>query len=274
MDPDLAISSLLLALVAVVALLYAVRVVRRGAARSDRVERAGASPLLGKTSMEATYWAVGPLVSACVALGVGADAITAASLVAGLGAGIALATGHLGVAAGVTVVASLADALDGLVARHTGTASPAGEVFDSAADRYVEMFFLGGLAVLFRADVAALVLVLLAVGGSFMVSYSTAKAEALGVEAPRGAMRRAERAVVLGAGAWLTPFASAIAASHHLGPRVAKLPVLAAIAAVGLGANVSAVRRLAAIARSLRVGRAVAPPSDAPDLRGAPRVVH
>jgi hypothetical protein len=33
-----------------------------------------------------------------------------------------------------------------------------------------------------------------AIAGSFMVSYSTAKAEALSVEAPRGSMRRSERA--------------------------------------------------------------------------------
>jgi phosphatidylglycerophosphate synthase len=273
MGLDLAISSLLLALVVVVALLYAVRVARLGAARSERVERAGASPILGKASMEATYWALGPIVSAFVALGIGANAITAASLVAGLAAGVALAKGHLGVAAGVTVVASLADALDGLVARRTGTASPSGEVFDAAADRFVEMFFLGGLAVLFRDDEAALVLTLLALGGSFMVSYSSAKAEALGVEAPRGAMRRAERAVVLGAGAWLTPFASALAASHHLGPHVAKLPVLAAIGAVAIGANVSAVRRLAAIATAVREPRPAVRARRTP-IGDEPRVVH
>ena len=52
-------------------------------------------------------------------------------------------------------------------------------MLDAAVDRYVELFFLAGLAFHFRAHRGCLLLVLAAIGGSFMVSYATAKAEAL-----------------------------------------------------------------------------------------------
>lgn len=139
------------------------------------------------------------------------------------------------------------DALDGAIARRTRTASEAGEVLDAAVDRYGEFAFLAGLAFWFRADSAPLVVTLLAVLASFMVSYSTAKAEALQLEAPRGSMRRTERAVFLILGAGLSPLAA------KLNPAWFSSPTIAAIGIVAIGGNVSAVRRLAAIARAARV---------------------
>jgi len=101
-----------------------------------------------------------------------------------------------------------------------------------------------------------------------MVSYSTAKAEALHVTAPRGAMRRAERAVYLVAGAALTPLSGVLAARLSLAGWVQDAPILAALALVGIVANASAIRRLYAIAQSTR--RAAAPPGEAdPDVEGA-----
>lgn len=249
---DLASAVFILAIVGAAAALHSLRVLFRGATRNERVERAGASPLLGRTPMEAAYWALGPLASACVALGISANAITGASLLLGLGAGALLATGHFGLAASVTALASIADALDGMVARASHTSSDAGEVFDAAVDRYVELFFLAGVALRVREDGWALGLCLAAILGSFMVSYSTAKAEALQIVAPRGAMRRAERAVVLFAGAALTPFAGAWGASGEGASRLAILPMLVAVALVALVSNVSAARRLAAVARAVR----------------------
>ena len=164
---------------------------------------------------------------------------------------MALAFGHFGVGAALTAVATLCDALDGIVARLTGTASDAGEVFDAAVDRYQEFFFLGGLAIYFRNEAVALVLVLLTALGSFMISYGTAKAEALNVEAPRGAMRRVERAVYLDAGVVFAPIAGAVALRFGLPAWVETVPILLALALVGGVGNVSAVRRLLAVARAV-----------------------
>jgi CDP-diacylglycerol--glycerol-3-phosphate 3-phosphatidyltransferase len=192
-----------------------------------------------------------PVGRALAQLGFTANAITLISLGFGVGAAVALAMGHFGVAAVLTAISSLGDALDGFVARETGTASDAGEVFDAAVDRYEEFLFLGGLAFFFRMDPVALVLALLAGAGSFMVSYGTAKAEALGVESPRGAMRRVERAVYLGVGVLLVPIAGAVAVRFGLPAWVERTPILLALGLVGVVGNVSAVRRLMSVARSV-----------------------
>jgi phosphatidylglycerophosphate synthase len=170
---------------------------------------------------------------------------------------VALGAGHFGVAAALTMFAALGDALDGVVARASGEASEAGEVLDAAIDRYIELAFIGGLAFYFRERPVALVLAIGAIGGSFMVSYATAKAEALHVKAPRGAMRRTERVVYLLAGVALGPVALAIPAVAAW----ADVPALAALALVAVVGNASAVRRLAAVARAVKQP---APKHDAP----------
>jgi CDP-diacylglycerol--glycerol-3-phosphate 3-phosphatidyltransferase len=248
---DLACSLGVLALVAAGGAAYGVHVTRAGSERYTRVDKAGASALLGKGVMEAGYWSLQPVGRALSALGLSANGVTLVSLGVSLAAGLALALGHFGMGAALTAVATLGDALDGIVARQTGTASDAGEVFDAAVDRYQEFFFLSGLAVYFHADPAMLVLVLLALLGSFMVSYGTAKAEALGVESPRGAMRRVERAVYLDAGVVLAPVAGAFAARAGLPSWFEHLPILLSLALVGGVGNVSAARRLFAVARAV-----------------------
>ena len=90
----------------------------------------------------------------------------------------------------------------------------------------------------------------LALLGSFMVSYGSAKAEALGVAVPRGAMRRAERAVWLCGGALLSPLAAALGESAGVAPWIGEAPMLFALAMVALVSNVSAARRLSAVARA------------------------
>jgi CDP-diacylglycerol---glycerol-3-phosphate 3-phosphatidyltransferase len=258
---DLACSLALGAALIMIAAGYHVHRKRGAPARSPRVEQAGPSLLLGRGSMEMTYLCLSPVASGCARYGISANAITCLSLAFGIGAGAALALGHFGVAALLTAVASLGDALDGAVAREQGTASRAGEILDASIDRYEELFFLGGLALFYRSSSATLGLVLAGIGGSFMVSYGTAKAEALGVTAPRGALRRAERAVYLGAGAWLSPLTAALVTRLELPPFIADAPMLAALALIAVGANISAVRRLAQVARDITARE-----------RGSPRV--
>jgi CDP-diacylglycerol--glycerol-3-phosphate 3-phosphatidyltransferase len=186
-----------------------------------------------------------PVANGLAALGVSANAITSLSLVFGLGSGVALALGQFSVASLSVAIAFLGDALDGPVARSTGTASAPGALFDAAVDRYVEFFVLGGLAMHFRAEPAFLLLTLLAMVGSFMVSYGSAKAEARRVAVPGGIMRRPSRAVCLAVGVALVPVARSLALPASL----EEAPVLLAVAAIGLGANVAAVVRLRCVAR-------------------------
>lgn len=248
---DLACSLLIVTLLVVALAAYGVRAVTRGEAHFARVDRAGASLLLGRRPMEMAYWALQPVGRACVRAGLTANAVTLVSLLLAAGAGGALALGHFGVAALLAAVASLGDALDGLVARMGRTVSGAGEVLDAAADRYSEGFFLGGLAIFYRGSVPPLLLVLGAWMGSYMVSYASAKAEGSHVVVPRGAMRRPERAVYLGAGAALVPIVAAVLPAGS--PAWASTtPMLVALVMVATFANVGAILRLRVLARAMR----------------------
>jgi CDP-diacylglycerol--glycerol-3-phosphate 3-phosphatidyltransferase len=244
---DVDVSLVLVTGVAAVAAAYGTRVARRGGARFARIEAAGSSPLLGRTAMEMAYWALAPVGRFLVRAGVSANSVTALSLVLGVLAGVALGFGHFGLAALLSVCSALGDALDGFVARESRTASDAGETFDAAVDRYSEFFFLSGLAFHYRASSALLGLVLAALLGSFMVSYATAKAEALRVSPPRGAMRRQERATYLTAGIALSPLAGKLGATFPF-QLAADVPVVLALVLVAVVANASAVHRLVRIA--------------------------
>lgn len=268
---DLVVSGAILVILAIAAIAFAIATTVRGRKKFDRVEREGTSVLLGRGPMELAHFSLEPLGRAAVALGLSANAITFLSLLLGLGAGVALAMGHFGIGCGLSTVSALLDTLDGMVARLTKTSSDAGETFDAAVDRYNEFFFLAGLAYVFRQDARILVLVLAALLGSFMVSYATAKAEALHVKPPRGAMRRAERATYLTLGVGFVPIAMRFAESGLAGIA----PVLVALALVAVVGNVSAARRIFAVAR-LAAERERAPlaerPVDEPQLEAASSV--
>lgn len=110
--------------------------------------------------------------------------------------------------AGVFVVGSILDILDGALARAGGKSTPFGAFFDSTTDRVGEGAMLAAIAFVFaRAgnDVAALFTVL-AVAGSFLVSYVRARAEALGLRGDVGLGSRAERVVVITAGLVFAPW--------------------------------------------------------------------
>jgi CDP-diacylglycerol--glycerol-3-phosphate 3-phosphatidyltransferase len=253
---DLGCSLFLLALGAGCLGAYVVRVSLVGRARDRRLD-SEAGVMLGRSVMEMTYWASEPLVRLLLRFRITPNAITAASLVPALLSALAVGAGHMGVAAVLALCSGYCDILDGMVARRSGVASNAGEVFDAAVDRYVEFILLAGLTFRYGAgggagSVLLQVLALGAILASFMVSYATAKAEALGVEPPKGAMRRAERSVYLIVGLVLTPVTA-----HLLGARAESLylhdfPVLVAMTLVAVVGNASAIRRLRQTARLVR----------------------
>jgi CDP-diacylglycerol--glycerol-3-phosphate 3-phosphatidyltransferase len=212
-----------------------------------RVEREAALPIVGKAPMHAVYRALVPLGRALVALGVSANAISVASLVIATGAAIAFATGHFGVAALVASIASLADGVDGLVARLSGTKSRFGQVLDTTIDRYVDALFLGGILVYVRGELVLLLVTLAAIVGSFMVSYASSVERELSVSGTSAPMRRAHRLAYL-----IVASASAPFVGHALSGLVTdahRAPVMLAVVAIAIVGNVSAIRRLFAAAR-------------------------
>jgi CDP-diacylglycerol--glycerol-3-phosphate 3-phosphatidyltransferase len=111
-------------------------------------------------------------------------------------------------AALVFVVGSLLDILDGALARAGGKTTPFGAFLDSTTDRISEGFMLTAIAyVLARHHHPVFVAVAVtAVAGSFLVSYTRAKAETLGLRGDVGIGSRAERVVVITAGLVLAPW--------------------------------------------------------------------
>jgi CDP-diacylglycerol---glycerol-3-phosphate 3-phosphatidyltransferase len=100
------------------------------------------------------------------------------------------------------VVGSVCDTLDGRYARTSGKGTPFGAFLDSTLDRIEEGVVLTAVAYQFaqESDELAAAAVVLAVLASLMVSYTRARAEALGVECKVGIADRAVRVVILSAG--------------------------------------------------------------------------
>jgi CDP-diacylglycerol--glycerol-3-phosphate 3-phosphatidyltransferase len=100
------------------------------------------------------------------------------------------------------VIGSIMDTLDGRYSRMSGKGTPFGAFLDSTLDRIEEGIVLTAVAATFaregRSGAAAAVVI--AVLASLMVSYTRARAEALGVECKVGIATRAVRVVILSAG--------------------------------------------------------------------------
>jgi CDP-diacylglycerol---glycerol-3-phosphate 3-phosphatidyltransferase len=111
-------------------------------------------------------------------------------------------------AAGTFVVGSLLDILDGALARIGGKTTPFGAFIDSTTDRVGEGAMLAAIALVFSRHGKdwAVVLAVAAVVGSFLVSYTRARAEALGLRGDVGLGSRAERVVLITAGLVFAPW--------------------------------------------------------------------
>jgi CDP-diacylglycerol--glycerol-3-phosphate 3-phosphatidyltransferase len=109
---------------------------------------------------------------------------------------------HFFLASVAFIVGSLMDMLDGRYSRMSGKGTPFGAFLDSTLDRIEEGVVLAAVAAYFaeKGDELAVGATVLTVVGSYMVSYTRARAEALGVECKVGIASRAVRVVILSAG--------------------------------------------------------------------------
>jgi CDP-diacylglycerol---glycerol-3-phosphate 3-phosphatidyltransferase len=103
---------------------------------------------------------------------------------------------------------SLLDILDGALARQSGKGTQFGAFLDSTTDRLGEAMMLGAIGLVFARDgnEIALGAVFAALAGSFLVSYTRARAEALSLKGDVGIGSRAERVFVIVTGLFLAPW--------------------------------------------------------------------
>ncbi len=130
------------------------------------------------------------------------NAISMAGLVGNLVAAFLITQGEFFFAGLAFIAGSVMDTLDGRYSRMSGKGTPFGAFLDSSLDRVEEGIVLAAIGAEFakRGDDVAVAAVVLAVLFSLMVSYTRARAEALGVECKVGIASRAVRVVIMSAG--------------------------------------------------------------------------
>jgi CDP-diacylglycerol---glycerol-3-phosphate 3-phosphatidyltransferase len=147
---------------------------------------------------------IAPVADFLVRRRVNPNLITTVGTLCSMTGGVIYATGHIRTAGWFLGLTALFDVLDGTVARRTGQSTTFGAFYDSTLDRVADGFVLGGLTVFYATSAAhhnvpMVVVSLLGVIGTFLVSYTRARAESLGIDAKVGVMQRPERVTLLSA---------------------------------------------------------------------------
>jgi CDP-diacylglycerol--glycerol-3-phosphate 3-phosphatidyltransferase len=158
-----------------------------------------------------------PLVPVISKLHLTPDAMTISGVVLNLAAAVIIGFGHLMIGGIVFLLAGLFDMLDGALARYMQKTTKFGALFDSVSDRVTEgalflsFIFITSVAVWPFSVVWELVLIFLAMIGSFLTSYIRARAEGLGIDCTVGLFTRPERVIILALGLLLSQVFIALA---------------------------------------------------------------
>jgi CDP-diacylglycerol---glycerol-3-phosphate 3-phosphatidyltransferase len=160
--------------------------------------------LLSDRTKEAGRAVLAPVVRLALRLGLTANRVTIIGFVIVSTAAVLIGTGNLLIGAAVLTAGSLLDAVDGALARASGGTTPFGGFLDSTLDRAAEAALYAGVVAYFlntaEQPTGPVVLAFVALAGSFLVSYTRARAEAMGLTASVGLAPRVERLVLIVAG--------------------------------------------------------------------------
>jgi CDP-diacylglycerol--glycerol-3-phosphate 3-phosphatidyltransferase len=219
-----------------------------------------------------------PVAGYLVRRRVNPNAITTVGTLFSIAGAAAYAFGHISIGGWILGLTAIFDVLDGTVARRTGRETKFGAFFDSSLDRLSDGAVLAGLTVFYATDtprhsVAMVVVCLTAILGSYLTSYTRARAEALGIEVKIGLIQRAERVVLLSA------------PQAFFGLAFDGWVLRGIILLLAVTSWITAVQRIAFVLRAARPEgsfRPTAPPapvslpaaSPAPDGVGAPAPLH
>ena len=190
-------------------------------------------------------------------LGIHPNVLTITGFLGSTLTGIALAVGSFFLAALLMILSGTCDILDGYVARKSGKMTRFGAFLDSTLDRYSDLFPLAGLAFYFSGGGAmvqnvgsepaksaypwTVLIICLAMLGAFMVSYTRARAEGLGINCNIGFMQRPERTVLLIMGCLVGSL-----------PKIGLLLVQIMLILLALFSNITAIHRFIHVYRHLK----------------------
>jgi CDP-diacylglycerol--glycerol-3-phosphate 3-phosphatidyltransferase len=157
-----------------------------------------------KAIMKGYLRLIEPVADLLVRLRISPNALTTIGTLCTVSGGIAFATGHVRTAGWIIAITAIFDVLDGTVARRTGRSTLFGAFYDSTLDRVADGALLGGIAWFYATNPVygnkpMLAIAIIGVAGTFLVSYTRARAEALGIDAKVGVMQRPERVTLLSA---------------------------------------------------------------------------
>ena len=152
------------------------------------------------------------------------------------------------------LISGAIDTMDGGLARKANQKTRSGAFLDSVLDRYGDFFAVFGIWLFFlkhlsRQSALVTALLFFFLIGSFMVSYSRARGEGLGLSISIGFFGRAERVVCLGLGSifndlLILAFPSQTRLADHLF-------FIALLVLLTLGANLTALQRILYLSRNL-----------------------
>ncbi len=209
---------------------------------------------------------IGPLARLLIKSGVHPNAITTVGTVVVIVSGVAFGVGAIRWGGLLLLLSGILDLLDGQVARQGGKITTFGAFYDSTLDRIGEGAVFGGLIFYFlsgplpsilkpRAVAAGLV----ALVASFLVSYTRARAESLGIENKVGIAARAERILLLGVPALV----------FGAGPGRPGVVLFWIVAVLAFVSAITVIQRVVHVAR---VARGAPPPSPIPKRETLPGI--
>jgi CDP-diacylglycerol--glycerol-3-phosphate 3-phosphatidyltransferase len=198
--------------------------------------------LLNKHCVNGFLIAIEPIAKLLINLKVHPHIITFTGLLISIFAFDLFRRGYFFYAGLVVILAGICDVLDGRLARETKQITKFGALIDSTIDRYSEVFMFLGLAIFFHDKQSYIVyLIILALTGSFMVSYTRARAEGLGIECKIGLMQRPERMTYLAIGSILGSI-----------PKTKNIILILTIWFIAIFANITVVQRIIFIRNKLK----------------------
>ncbi len=208
----------------------------------------------------------GPIARALIRGGVHPNTITTVGTLFVIGSGVAFGMGEIRLGGALLLVSGVFDILDGQVARQGAKMTTFGAFYDSTLDRVGEGAVFSGLIFWFltgplpsELKIRALGAALLALVASLVVSYTRARAEALGVECKVGIAARAERILLLGLPTLL----------FGAGPGRPGVLLFWIVTVLAIVAAITVVQRVVHVAR---VARGAPPPSPIPKRETSPGI--